>query len=399
MLKKLLLATTVLGLGLASASDSLARATINENGVHITDENGWDIKLNGYAQYDHRQYLSDDAHAYHNNSTFRRVRPTLEVTNGDFLFNFSPDLASSQGVIQDLYGQYKFSPEFSLRGGKFKEPIGLDVLKSDRDTLFVERSLPSNLLPSRDIGLMAYGDILPEFSYDIGVFNGVPDRGIEDSNQDNNYEFAARLTAKPLDGLGTGISATHGEKDGSLNPQVGDYRSPAQARVFRYSSGVFANGDHTRYGPFAYYYNGPFAVNAEYIVSDQEVSNGTLSESLANTAWEVQLGWVFTGEDAVYKGWPKAEEQFNPLNGNWGAWEVGVKYGELDVDDAAFPAFASINSSVSEEHAWGVVLNGYLTPHVKVSLDFENTSFTGGAAGGADRETEHAVLTRVQYKF
>ena len=64
----------------------------------------------------------------------------------------------------------------------------------------------------------------------------------------------------------------------------------------------------------------------------------------------------------------------------------------------AFAGFASATSSVSEEHTWGLALNGYLSSHVKVSLDFENTWFEGGATTG-DRETEHAVLTRVQYKF
>lgn len=399
MLKRVLLATTVLTLGFASTPDALARATINENGIHFTDESGIDVKVRGYVQFDHRQYLSDDAHAYHNNSIFRRVRPIFEVTKGDFLFRAMPDAASSQVIAYDFYGEYKFAPEITLRAGKFKAPIGLDRLKSATDLSFVERSMPTNLAPNRDIGIMAYGDIIPELSYDFGVFNGAQDLGIEDSDQDGNKELAGRLTAKPIDGLGVGVSATYGEKDGTPVKQVGDYRSPAQARVFRYASTVVANGDHTRFAPFVYYYNGPFGVTGEYGISDQEVRSGAVTDSLSNTAWEVQLAWVFTGENAVYKGWPKPEESFNPLNGNWGAWEVDAKYGELFVDDNAFPVFASAASSVSAEHNWGIALNGYLNSHIKVTLDFENTSFDDGAAGGRDRETEHALLTRVQYKF
>ena len=71
---------------------------------------------------------------------------------------------------------------------------------------------------------------------------------------------------------------------------------------------------------------------------------------------------------------------------------------ELTVDDAAFPKYADIKKSAKSADGWGVGLNWYLSRNVKASLDYETTSFEGGAAKG-DRPDEQVVFTRVQYAF
>jgi phosphate-selective porin OprO/OprP len=44
-------------------------------------------------------------------------------------------------------------------------------------------------------------------------------------------------------------------------------------------------------------------------------------------------------------------------------------------------------------------LNWYLNENLKWVLNYEQTSFDGGAAGGSDREDEKAFLTRVALGF
>ena len=46
--------------------------------------------------------------------------------------------------------------------------------------------------------------------------------------------------------------------------------------------------------------------------------------------------------------------------------------------------------------AWGVGLNWIWNTNLKYVLDYEQTRFKGGAAGGADRPTEKSVQTRLQ---
>jgi len=49
--------------------------------------------------------------------------------------------------------------------------------------------------------------------------------------------------------------------------------------------------------------------------------------------------------------------------------------------------------------AWGAGLNWIWNSNLKYVLDYEQTRFTGGAAGGADRPTENSVQTRLQLSF
>ena len=46
-----------------------------------------------------------------------------------------------------------------------------------------------------------------------------------------------------------------------------------------------------------------------------------------------------------------------------------------------------------------IAVNWYLTKQVKVSVNYEHTTFEGGAADGGDRPSEDFVVTRFQHAF
>ena len=75
-----------------------------------------------------------------------------------------------------------------------------------------------------------------------------------------------------------------------------------------------------------------------------------------------------------------------------------ARYGELDVDDDAFPIFASPTSSITKEKSAGVGLNWYLNKQIKVAVNYEHTTFDGGAADG-NRKSEDFFVTRFQHAF
>jgi len=56
-------------------------------------------------------------------------------------------------------------------------------------------------------------------------------------------------------------------------------------------------------------------------------------------------------------------------------------------------------SAASKATAWGVGLNWYLNQNYKWSVNYDVTSFEGGAPGGADRPDEKAVFTRFGLQF
>ena len=79
-----------------------------------------------------------------------------------------------------------------------------------------------------------------------------------------------------------------------------------------------------------------------------------------------------------------------------------ARYHELDIDDDAFVggtnSFANPLTAVSKVSAYGVGVNWYPWNTVKLSLNYEQTAYEGGAPTG-DREDEQALLSRFAINF
>ena len=108
---------------------------------------------------------------------------------------------------------------------------------------------------------------------------------------------------------------------------------------------------------------------------------------------------MLTGEDAGDKGIVKPNEPFEIGGTGWGALELVARYGELDVDDDAFPRYADPALVASQARALGIGLNWLLTSNLKLQFNLTQTQFEGGATLGADRPDENAFFSRVQVAF
>jgi len=286
-------------------------------------------------------------------------------------------------------------------------------LQSGSELLFVERGLPTNLVPNRDVGAQLHGDLYEgAFTYALGVFHGVIDGGSGDLDTNDSKEFAGRLFAQPfknasiyaLQGLGVGLAGTYGDQRGSTgSPFLPTLRTQGQQTFFTYRSDgtaagtTIANGIHSRFAPQGYYYFGPFGLLWEYVKSYQRVQRGSTHATLDNSAWQVAASYVLTGEDASYRSVSPAQP-FDLAQGTWGAFEVAARYGALHVDKDAFPFFADPTKSARVAQAWGVGFNWYLNRNVKFQLNYEQTDFTGGGVKG-ERPKERVILSRFQIAF
>ena len=138
----------------------------------------------------------------------------------------------------------------------------------------------------------------------------------------------------------------------------------------------------------------------------QDVSRTTTAgrreDTLDTTAWQVQASWFLTGEEESFRGF-KPNNVFSLANDTWGAFELVARYQELDPDDDALvggaASFADPANAARKATAYGLGLNWYLNENLKWVLNYDRTSFDGGAAGGADREDEDVFLTRVALGF
>jgi phosphate-selective porin OprO/OprP len=404
------------------AADSAAAAAKDRQSITANAKDGFSLKsadgkytlrFRGYIQSDGRFFPSSDAVPATDNLLIRRARPIVEATVGRYFeFRLMPDFGGTSPTIFDAYWDGKFVPEFTVRAGKFKPPVGLERLQSATDIVFAERGLPTNLMPSRDVGLQVGGDVSQGvFAYQIGVFNGVPDLANGGDDLSNAKDFAARVFAQPfkvggLRGLGIGVAGSTGFERGSPTATgLPSYRTPGQQTVFRYNSStttpannVFANGKRTRLSPQGYYYTGPLGLLGEFVLSRNEVTGaGGVTAELEHTAWQAEGSFFLTGEKAGFRS-PAPKKPFDLKEGGFGAIELVARYGQLSLDDASFPVFANPAASARKARAWGVGVNWHFTRAVKVAVNYERSTFEGGAATG-DREPENALITRFQTSF
>jgi phosphate-selective porin OprO/OprP len=408
------------------------KITIGSDGFSFGNADGsYAVQLKGVLQVDSRTFFHDAGIVGNDGFLLRRARPVLQGTVArDFDFLFVPDFGGGSVQIFDAYLNYRYRPELQLRAGKMKSPIGLEQLVADVDTLFNERSLVTDLLPNRDLGIVLQGDVLGGVvSYAAGIFNGLGDgRSTSNFDFEDDKAFEGRVFFQPfkttslysLQGFGfgvggsyetmqrtntTGLPATTG---GTLPGFVTD----GQQQFFAYNPAggvVVANGEHWRLSPQAYYYYGPFGFLGEYIISDQRVTSmlgaTPTTRRLANTAWQVTASWILTGEDAAYKGGINPRHPFNPLACEWGALQLVGRYEQLDIDNDAFPLFSNPASSATFAAAWSVGLNWYLNRNFLIKASFSHTDFKGGGGTGASapaavtRNDENVFFTRMQLAF
>ena len=396
-------------------SDKTANVELGKKGLLITSpDKNYSLAVKGYFQVDNRHFFDDEANTGRNETIARRLRPILEVTAfKDFSFRLMPDFAGGTTRIVDAHADYKLNDALKFRLGKFKPPVGLERLQSASDMFFVERGHPSNLGPSRDFGFQLYGDILPEtLEYQLGIFNGNADNANTDNDADDKKDVVARVFAHPfhqsdnlvLQGLGIGLGGSYGDREGSSSSTIlGSYRTPGQQSFFSYRTGAaadttFADGTMWRLQPQAYWYYNNFGLLGEYGITSQSVTRGATTERLQHNAWQLAASYVLTGEDVSFKGGVKPANPLDVKSGDWGAFELVGRVGQTNIDDDAFPIFASATASAEKATTFGGGVNWYLNESVKLWLDYEHTQFNGGAAVG-DRQDENVLLSRVQYRF
>jgi phosphate-selective porin OprO/OprP len=399
----------------AEKSKDTALAGAGKDGFFIRSaDGGFALKIRGLVQFDSRSFQTEPVFAVRDTFVMRRVRPIFEGTVFKYFdFKIMPDFAQGTTVLADAYIDARISPAVKIRGGKYKVPIGLERLQSAKDIVFVDRGLPTNLVPFRDIGVQVFGDPLGgAISYAVGVFNGVVDAQGLDVDVNDGKTVAARAFFLPfkkssitgLQGLGFGLAGTTGSMDGTLTtPSLPSYRTAGQRVFFVYrfdgtaAGSAIAAGRQARLNPELYYYNGRFGLMAEYNTSAQQVDVATSSDYLTTSAWGATATFLLTSDKASYTGVDPRKSIGGKVPGP-GAFELAARYGVLDVDDDAFPVFANPDVSASQATEIAAGVNWYLNKNLKVMLDGSRTSFEGGDPTG-DRESENVLQTRFQIGF
>lgn len=364
------------------------------------------LQIHGYLQAQDRMFSANTNGEELDTFLFRRLRPLFEGTLFTQIdFRFMPDFGQNNPQIQEAFLELTTLPFAKVRVGKFKEPIGLEVLQQDRNLKFPERSTASDLVPLRYIGAQLSGSFLKNsVTYEGGYFNGSSDGSNGAFTQwAQGNEGAGRIFLQPF--ATTGVNALHqfgfgmAGSAGSQHGTIAGLKTVGQTTFFKYSSTAVADGPHERISPQAYYYVGRFGLMGEYMLSSQKVLNNGATGKFTNQSWQVQGSVVLTGEKNSY-GAIRPRNSFEPRRGfrYMGAVELAARFSQVAIDGGAFSGFAKATTAAQQAKDVGIGVNWYLNQYVKFVTDYEHTTFRM-AEGAPPLHDENVLISMVQLAF
>ena len=359
------------------------------------------LQIGFVAQADGR-FALDDPLPITNTFVMRKARPTFTGRVARFFdFKIMPELAGSV-VLLDAYFDIRFSPKLRLRSGKDKTPVGYELLIGDASLIFPERSVVSLLVPNRDVGFQAQGELAgAKFVYAGGIFNGNPPDGTSsttDVDTNSGKDLAGRVVVLPfrassspahrLSNLGFHLGGSTGIQSGALPA----YRTSAGQTYFSFASTVTADGRRNRVSPAVFLYLGGFGGFAEYARTTQDIVSAGVPKTVTNQAWSVTASYVLTGEATSERG-VRPRSPFDPTAGKWGALQVAARYGEITIDDDIFAAGLAAAGARRSATQMTLGTNWFLNNYVKVYAVYERFTFSG------ERANENLILFRMQLAF
>ena len=302
-----------------------------------------------------------------------------------FFFKVAYDIPEKE--FKDVYfGVRDLGPIRTLALGQLKEPFSLENETSLRNQPFLERSLPTALAPSRNLGLLASGVLFDaRLRWALGAFVLDDSRRQEDQatrGYEEDPEVAFRISGLPIwrdEGrtlflLGASFSHAFVDEDEQLSLAA----SP-ETKLVKPLIGTGTFDDVTaidRVGLEVAAVRGPFWLQAEWIATRSKRDAGSLD------FWggSVRVGWFFTGEHRRYGRASGVFGRVVPLRPfSWkerrfGAFEIAGRVSYLDLDDGDIRGGREFNVTAG--------LNWYLRAHLRVGLNWVHAHVHG--RGGLD---------------
>lgn len=367
----------------------------------------------GGAENDRARDLADG-------TNFRRVRLGLEgkafgVFDYNFLYDFGGSGVEEGGRIISAYAQYSALP-LKLRVGAFQPPTGLEDAASSSSSLFVERASIAEVVRNLaggdgrvGAGAFANGE---RWTVSAAVTGGV----VETETFDEQLGFVGRAAFTPLKGedwlVHLGANANLVLNPAATGPDVpGGAPTPVRLRdrpELRVDGARLVdtgNLDADSVAALGLEFGAQrrnLYVQAEYFDIEVERRAGSLADPRFR-GWYLQGSWVLTGETRRYSAstagfdGPRPQAPFDPLEGQWGALELAMRYSHIDLDYRAgiagsTPAANAVRGG--RQDIWSIGLNWYLNTVLSLQAAYRRVEVDrlspGGGAFGAGAATPPA---------
>ena len=352
------------------------------------------IKVTGFFQADAGWFRQDSASVatvgdVQDDRGFRRTRLAAvgKVADNvsymlemDFAFNGRPS-------FMDVWLDVAKVPVFgNVRVGQWRQPFGLDELTSVKELTFLERPLMFGMAPFRQIGIGFHDTTVDEnATWAASVFGAGTD-AFGDSIGDRGYGGAARVTRVLFEDqasdflvhLGGGYSfvATPDSQIRYRNvPEFGGpVNLPGSVPFFVDTFPIPAEN--------ANLFNAELAGTWGALHGQSELRYSvvnTTGQGIATfPSFYAQAGWILTGEHRPYNKANATLGRVKPKNPvgyrcGIGAWEVGVRYSWIDLNEGAITGGELTNITYG--------LNWYLNNFTKFQLNYINADLNRAPVG------------------
>jgi phosphate-selective porin OprO/OprP len=333
---------------------------------------------NDWAMVDLSNRLEEAIGGEGHGTEFRRARLFFSGTVYDrAIFKVQYDFANTgddKGDIKDAYlGLTKLGPIDKVLVGHMKESFSLDALTSSKYITFMERALTETFAPGRNTGFAIHDRVLDKrILWQVGAFKDSDDAAFS-FEDDGKWNLTGRVVGVPLyedDGekvVHLGFAYSHQFRGG--NDFMLRYRRKPESHLAPYlanTGSVMPTNNINLINPEIAVVWGPASFQAEYTRSFVNGDDGMRNTTFWGTY--AQLSYFLTGEHRNYSlgsgsfSRVKPNANFNPSKGEWGAFQVGVRYSYVDLND----------EFVRGGKMWDITagVNWHLFPNTRVSLNY-----------------------------
>ncbi|MDZ7736879.1 MAG: porin [Gammaproteobacteria bacterium] len=360
----------------------------------------------GRAQVDAAFFnASDGGRDFNSGTQVRRARLGFEGgLYKHWKWRVEADFASgSDAFLQDAYLQYSGFDNVSIKFGQALTPTNLETLTSSRFITFMERGSVINAFDRfRVIGLQA-SHAQKHYTIAGGVFGDAASVGASNADatgrhNDEGWSYHGRLTAAPVNEsdrvIHLGLAGYRYTNPPNDQVRFGDRPEMRVDNARVVNTGTIGNVDsYNFYGFEAAGVYGPFSIQGQY--GQVDVSRNSGNQDVNFDGYYIYGSYFLTGESRPYsKGTfsrVKPNSKFN-LDGGTGAWEIAVRYSNLDLNDGPIMGGEMKNTTVG--------LNWYFNPYARMMLNWVSYDAEDSPIAVAGNNIEGDVIgTRVEVRL
>lgn len=287
----------------------------------------------------------------------RRGRLKFEGTFfKDWFFKSEVDFANNDVAITDMFIQYHGLEFARIRAGHQKQAFSRELQESANDLLFMERSAMNVLngpTVNRAVGINVFSHgksifgLGQNWTGQIGIYGDTVNANSRNTFADEGWGVSSRITFAPIaaqdKAIHIGVAGNYREPNDAGEvidkPLTLAYETTNMSNLDLISTRITDINNIKMLGIEGHALKGPFSIGGEFTNSWIDLKSGA-GPSLNFNGWYAEAAWTLTGESRVYNNGlfyrVIPDNTFSFATGGLGAWELAMRYSEVDLNDGTF---------------------------------------------------------------